>query len=324
MPAYNEDYQAIKEAQARAKAATSSAGQLTAGAGSFSSNVMDRVTAARAARGVDQLSIDLGNEIGALSSSGAEIRNRLMEVNPLNVDKMLAADRGRIEGNIETLTNFQSGITGKVEDILKMGTDRLTAAAAIKKAEADQANEEVNQLLDIIARKQEQEKIAMSSAGGGLTPYEQVKLAMQLAQEQTKVAAKNQSLNIINSTLSKIEEDLKKIPTGRVGGAYSAILGKFGFSPVQTSLRQNIALSVPILSKEILNLGVLSNQDLSFVLPTLPNENDTPAEAKKKIENLRALLEGATITSNPTIDFLQGYMGGGSTGGGWIDEGVVQ
>lgn len=164
MPATQSDYDKVKALRQQASASTAAAGGLTSGAQTFSDQVMARVREARAARGVDQLSQDIGTTTGQIYSAPADIRARTANVNPLQVDALTARQSAQTLGTLATTANVQAQRQGTITDILGAGTNQLLAAAEQKKAEANAANIEAQNILEMLQEKRAQEAATLQNA----------------------------------------------------------------------------------------------------------------------------------------------------------------
>jgi hypothetical protein len=342
MPTTTQDYEKVKAKQAEARNLIESTGLLSSSAQSFGPDVMDRVREARATRGVSQLSTDIGAATGRLASEGPEIRARMAEVNPLQVDAATARARGADLSNLARLSDWQSGITGTITDVIGAGTDRLKSMAMAKQAEAETASQEANDLIQMIQLKEaqeaqafqqmmaekqfglEQEKFAWQQAqptggsgAGGLTPNQLLtwmtkggQLSGQVESIQNEASLK---LGKLDEAISLLESGDVKV--GPVWGRFLPLAARLGHEDSANFWR----LAQEAVTQEMFNIGgkVLPAQEIERLQPYLP---DDPTLSKAKMlgdlknlrNNLTNLYQNEITTYQSQLDPIQMFLGGGS------------
>lgn len=155
MATTEQDYAAIEAARNKAAALTQQAGEQMAGVSTFRDEVMNRVRDARAARGMDTLSQDLGNATTDLSLGRAQIRERMgTVVNPLTVDAVGDKQRSYALGNLASISNIMKERSGTLEEAIQGGANTLQAGALKTKAQADAAAIELQSLMEVVKQKQ--------------------------------------------------------------------------------------------------------------------------------------------------------------------------
>jgi len=178
MPTYQEDYDKVKQLRQKQSDLNKQSGLYGADSSAFGSEVMNSVRAARADRGASMLAQGRGDVMGQMATDPADIRERTANVNPLSVDAITAQARGQNLRTLGTISAFEEDISGTIEGAIQGGTDRLLAAAATKKAEADSANAEAQTLIEQIQLRMEEERLnlekmrASQSAAGDKSPLE--------------------------------------------------------------------------------------------------------------------------------------------------------
>lgn len=161
MPTSQLDIDQVKIARKKQSSAIQAANKLSTGAMTFKDRVMEQVRSARADRGIDSLTQDLGNASGQVLSAPANIRERTSNVNPLAVDAITARQRGQTLGNLASMSQAEQRQTGSVEDIIGAGTNQILALAENKKAEAAMAAQEADDIIKMIQLKQQQEQFEL-------------------------------------------------------------------------------------------------------------------------------------------------------------------
>jgi hypothetical protein len=153
MVATDADYEQIKALQNQAKGLTTQAGELKGGATTFESDVMEKVRAHRAQRGVGNLTQDIGNVTGRLASYRPEMEERLNMVNPLQAEKLMGQQRGDILSQLTRLGLFQEQNEGTVQEIIGAGANKLLAQAQKLQAEAEAKQAEAQAMFQILQQK---------------------------------------------------------------------------------------------------------------------------------------------------------------------------
>lgn len=340
MPTTSQDYEKVKSKQAEARSLIESAGLLSSGAQGFGADVMDRVRNARASRGVSQLSTDIGAATGRLASEAPEIRERMAEVNPLQVDAATARSRASELSNLATMADWQSGIQGTLTDVIGAGTDRLKAMATAKQAEAQTAAQEASDLIQMIQLKEaqearafqqmmaqqqfglEQEKFAWQKAQptggagvGGLTPN-------QMLSWMTKAGEMSGNIESVSNEaqlkLGKLDEAIKLLEEDRV--RVGPLVGHF--LPLAAKLGNRDAADFwrfvqEATTGEMFNIGgkVLPAQEIKRLEPYLPT---SPTLSKEKMlgdlknlrNNLANLYQNEITTVQSQLDPIQMFFGG--------------
>lgn len=156
MAAFEEDYKQIKTLQDRASGLSKESSELGAGVLTFEDEVMDGVRAHRAERGVTNLQQDYATTTGRLATGREEIVNRMGKANvdPLDVDRFTAQERGRLLETLAYLAQTMESEQGSVDKVVQAGANKLAAMAEQKRAEAEAAENEARQLLAILENKQ--------------------------------------------------------------------------------------------------------------------------------------------------------------------------
>lgn len=165
MPASTGDYADIRkqlaDKQQEARNLTLEAGNTAASAQTFSDQVMTGVRAARAARGVDKLSEDMGTVAGQLVTENPAIRDRMSDVNPLAVDAATNARRGQLLSEMTTIGNVQTQREGTISEVIGANTNKILADAKMKEAKAAQAAAEADDLYKQYQMKLDEEKLQL-------------------------------------------------------------------------------------------------------------------------------------------------------------------
>lgn len=157
MAATDQDYAQIEAARQRVSNLTQQAGDQMAGVSTFRDEVMARVRDARAARGMDTLSQDLGNATTELGLGRAQIRERMgSTVNPLTVDQTTDRARSYALGNLASISNIMKDRSGTLEEAIQGGANTLQAGALKTKAQADAAATELQNLMQVVQLKQQE------------------------------------------------------------------------------------------------------------------------------------------------------------------------
>jgi hypothetical protein len=76
-------------------------------------------------------------------------------------------------------------------------------------------------------------------------------------------------------------------------------------------LEQMINIAAPIIGKNVLELGRLTDKDIELAKSVLPSPDDKPSEIKAKIANLRTLLSqkyGKSDVSNNNLDSFRNQL----------------
>lgn len=185
MPATTGNIEQVQKNRQVAAAKMKEAGGLMGDAQSFRDFVMEDVRSARAARGVDQLSKDIGNATGQLELDPTNIRGRSDGiVNPMDVDALTSRARAQNLNTLATTANVQAERTGSIEDMIGAGTNRILSLAKQKESEANQAKSEADALMEKLSFELQQRKQAFDeymksqelalakskASGGGGTP----------------------------------------------------------------------------------------------------------------------------------------------------------
>jgi len=219
MATYSQDYDEVRASMNRAKTANTQYAGLAAGSKTFEDRVMQRVREARINRGVDKISQDIGNVSGQLVSENPAIRDRMgTDVNPLSVDALTSSRRGQLMNTLTSLGNYQEQATGTIQDVVKGGVGSLEAAAMMKKAEADQANEEADNLMSLITLKQSEEKMALDKWS-----------------EQQKYGKETDEIDQYVQGVANGLLDIKDVPA-TLRGQVSSGLQNMGYSPANKLL----------------------------------------------------------------------------------------
>lgn len=269
MPASTSNYEEIRNnlaaKQAEARGLASDATSTAASAQTFSDQVMQGVRAARASRGADTLSQDIGTVSSQLVTENPGIRARMADVNPLMVDAATSARRGQLLGQLSTIANVQQQREGTVQEIIGAGTNQILAQAEMKKAQAAQAAAEADDLykqfqmkLDEDKFTLEKEKAAKSGSGGAGALGEQTQALLQKILG-TKAPAKATGKTTTKTTKPTAQQPKQKGILQSIFDPvrnYGKLLGEAGFQASR------------FLTDEAYRKAVL-NQPL------------TPAEAKK-------------------------------------------
>jgi len=163
MPTGQADIQKIEEMRQAAANKVSEAGALSGASSSFGDLVMNKVREGRAARGVDQLSKDMGTTTSELVTANPELRARNTDVNPLAVDALTAQQRGQTLGTLATTANIASQREVSLEDILNAGSNTLKTAAQVKLAEAESKKEEAESLFQMVKFQADQAQRAFEN-----------------------------------------------------------------------------------------------------------------------------------------------------------------
>jgi hypothetical protein len=349
MPAYTEDYQQIEEARRRAASLGQQALTLQSGAETFSDKVMKEVRAARAARGTSMLASDIGATTGQLASGGAEARERLAMVNPLQADVLTARERAGTLGTLATQAQVQEGIEGTIQDIIGGGVNQLKAAALVKQAEAEKATQEANTLLEQVKLREEQEarafqqmmaekefglaqekfaweKTRPTGGAAGLTPHQQLTWlnTMGKIQGEMEEAANDASYKIgkLDEAIKLLEED--RVRVGPIVGKFLPLAARLGDKDSANFWR----IVQEATTQEMFKIGgkVLPAQEIERLKPFLPTEPTVTKE--KMLGDLKNLRNNFAVAAENEIGRyqsqlapLQMFLGGSSEE--WTDTGNV-
>jgi len=132
-------------------------------------------------------------------------------------------------------------------------------------------------------------------------------------QKQVKDKAVDNSKQIILDQLDDMEKMLAdpKLSKGRVGGKYEQIQSALGLDPRLKALKQSLTIAAPIIGKNILQLGRLTDEDIRLAMDTLPSETLTPVENATRIKKLRKLLNSSFSEAKDTteMDMLEELLG---------------
>lgn len=165
MPATSSDYSQVTAKRKEAAAKAEQAGELTAGSRTFEDRVMEGVREARATRGASTLETAIGTTTGQLATAPAEMRARLTEVNPLDVDVLTARQTGQTLSTLATLGEVQRAREGTIQEVIGAGTNTLLARADLLRAQAERAANEAEAIMqqlkyeeDLRARQDEERR----------------------------------------------------------------------------------------------------------------------------------------------------------------------
>jgi len=106
----------------------------------------------------------------------------------------------------------------------------------------------------------------------------------QLEEESTQ-----RKLLMTDSLIKGMENDLKNISQGKLGGTLEKVQSFFGVDPSLKNLEQKKKLLIGQLN-EIMQLGRLTDEDQRLILETMPVETDTAQETSDKLNTLKSML----------------------------------
>jgi len=106
----------------------------------------------------------------------------------------------------------------------------------------------------------------------------------QLEEESTQ-----RKLLMTDSLIKGMENDLKNISQGKLGGTLEKVQSFFGVDPSLKNLEQKKKLLIGQLN-EIMQLGKLTDEDQRLILETMPVETDTAQETSDKLNTLKSML----------------------------------
>lgn len=180
MPTYAEDYLKIQNARNQQGKLNQESADLMGQSSTFNDRVMSKVRERMASSGMDSLSQDYGRVTGQLVSEPAAMRARMSDVNPLQVDALTAKQTGQSLEQSTSIREFQNLRDKNVSEAIGAGTDRLVAAATMKKAEADKAQQEADSLIEMVKLKMDEEKMRfdMAQKGGETDPRDVLAMIM--------------------------------------------------------------------------------------------------------------------------------------------------
>lgn len=308
MPATEQDYQKVQAAQEQARNLTKEATTLQASAGTFADNVMEKVRANRASRGVDALSSAIGTTTGQLASEPAAIRERTADVNPLAVDALTGRQLAQTLSTLTSQARFGEQTQGTVDDWINAGANRILADAAAKEAEARQASQEVADMIAMIQERRAAEQFKLDQAlkqrqlgGGGedrlLTIDEVRELGVPFGTRTSDLIG--QMLGS-GSALSDLSSKAKTDASG-----YSALITEL--SGLENQLKGGG------LGSDVQNS---QTGPLARFLGIFSGPNDTNAQLRSNIENLKAQarnkLFGAALTQQELESANQIFPSGGT------------
>ena len=305
MPTTSSDYSAVEAARKKAGALGERALGLQAGAETFGDRVMKDVRSARASRGTSMLAQDIGTTTGQLASEGSAMRERLSGVNPLDVINLTARQRAGTLGTLATQAQAQTGIEGTIQEVIGGGVNQLRSAALLKQAEAQKATEEANTLLEQLQLRESQAarefeewakrqqisqgwaQVNKPSGGGGFTDYQLYNIEKEQQEQQGEVST---ALGLIQN----IRNLLPNISTGRFGGLLEKLQSFTGWDPSLRQVKQNIDLLTPMIAKNVMRLGRLSDKDVELAMGTIADIGtvgaDNPEELESKLSTLENVL----------------------------------
>ncbi|MFA5036130.1 MAG: hypothetical protein WC479_03045 [Candidatus Izemoplasmatales bacterium] len=157
MAVYKDDFDKIEQLRKTASAANKEGAILTGGATTLGDRLRTDLNKHRAEVGVSKLAEGIGQVSGQVVSGGTDIESRNANVDPLEVDKMRARDMAQSLGALATLSEYDSSKNKTIEGVIGAGTNRLVAEAEKKKAEAQAANDEADNMLEYVKFKEELE-----------------------------------------------------------------------------------------------------------------------------------------------------------------------
>jgi len=192
MPSYTQDFTKIEDLRKKAAAANQAGSILTGTSKTFADTIRENFRNHIAQQGTDTLAQAMGNTAGQLVTEPANLRARTSGVNPLDQDAMAARQQGQSLNTLVSLGQIDKTRTDTIEGVIGAGTNRLVAEAEKKKAEADAAKEEADNILEYVKFKETQSQNAFDR---------QYKMA-QLAEAGTeKEKTKKESLLDLNNDL---------------------------------------------------------------------------------------------------------------------------
>lgn len=152
---YEQQYKQVEDLRKQAKGKSLSASQLEASESTFADQVMDKVRAHRAERGLSTLGQDYAGLTGQLATYAPARQERLGgEVDPMAIEQLNAQTRGNLLSTLQWIASAMGEQEGDIAEIIQSGANKLLAAAARKKAEAQAAEYEASSLLEMIKAKQ--------------------------------------------------------------------------------------------------------------------------------------------------------------------------
>lgn len=165
MPTTASDYAQIEEARNRAAQLTKSAGETQAGAYSFGDEVMAKVREARAARGITNLQEDFGRATEQLAGGRQEIVDRNQgELNPMAISNITNQQRAQALGTLAKIGQYEEQNTGTIGEAVQAGANTVEAQAMKIKSQADAAQIELQNLMDVVKQKQIEAQTALENA----------------------------------------------------------------------------------------------------------------------------------------------------------------
>lgn len=337
MPAALTDYEQIRAAQARARELNLQATQLQAGATTFEDEVRNRIQQARAARGTGQLAQDIGTVTGQLATEGPALRERTLEVAPLDVDRMVAAQRGQLLSSLATLAQTGREREGTIADIIGAGTARMQAQAQIAGGQAEFAAQEARDIMDLLGL---QYKLAGGAAGAeglgnifdryGIPVGQQGKITDNLK----LLADLKETRGLLGTRERGYLESIGELTTGPLARLLSPMLPgeatrdridrlvsdikqkKYGVAFTESEIRQAKRWAPSSMKQESTNIKRLDDlirEKEIAVQRTLRPYGATDFEINSLITT------GRVEQTNPLLELF-----GGEAGGGWIDTGRVE
>jgi hypothetical protein len=156
MPTYQQDFDKMEQLRQSAAEANRQGAILTGESKTFADRIKEGVRTHLATQGVDTLSQAIGETTGQLVSEPANIRARMYDVNPLDVDAASARQMAQSLASLATLGEIKESRGKTIEGIIGAGTNRLVAEAKKKEAEAQAASEEAKNILEFVKFKETQ------------------------------------------------------------------------------------------------------------------------------------------------------------------------
>lgn len=164
MPTYSDDISKVRASRNRQAQLNAEATGLEAKSQTFGDEVWSKIREARAGRGMSDIAQSIGTTTGQLVSDPQRIYDFAgADVRPSTVDRYTASARASNLSTLAAENAYQAEIGQTLQEGVDAGTNRIIAQAAMKKAEADKAQQEADSMIEEIRLRMDQAKSAVGS-----------------------------------------------------------------------------------------------------------------------------------------------------------------
>lgn len=340
MPTSVNDIQQVQDKRREAASLMGESNRLNSDATSFKDMVMADVRAARAERGLSLIGQDRANVTGQLASDPAGIRERTANVNPMAVDAITARSRAQNLNTLATISGVEQERSGQLNEIIQAGANQILASAQAKAAEAQQAQQEADALMETLKynldiRKQDfsefmslqdlalaQAKAAAGSgSGSGEGDLPEGSGVLDYINSMKAAGERNIGRDTYN-TIIELNKVLDALDSGASTGPLSAALeswNRFTGKPTETTNVMNALTAVRniIRNRETgVQFSEKEQQDYLDRLPTTWSQEGTIKNAVQAIVNseLRKLssfnIPQEVVDADPSLNRVGGSQSG--------------